>query len=112
MEKSPVYSQDEVAMEQETLRGIQEEAKEQSRVSKAIRLSIWQKLILLVKGRVFVGYERRSGWSESLPIYAFRCPRHGIQTDNRHGFYERLDCPLCSYSTWGHPPETNFEAWG
>jgi len=113
METQPeAYSQDEVVMEQLTLEGRQEEAEKPSQVPEAIRLSVLQKLMLLVKGRLLVGCERRPGWSGSLPIYVFRCPRHGIQTDYNRGHYERLDCPLCGHSRWGRPPETGFEVWG
>ena len=105
--QSSANSQDEVAIEQEILRGRQEEANDKNQVSKTISLSIWQKLILLVKRRVFIGYEIQQDWRRSLPIYAFRCPRHGIQTDYKHGFYERLDCPLCRFSLGEYPPEMN-----
>ena len=70
-----------------------------------IRLTIKQRLVLLVRGRVFLSYERRLGWIGSLPIYAFECPHHGIQADYPHGNYERLDCPLCRYSIYEYPPE-------
>jgi len=109
METQPQdYSQDGLVMEQETLRGRQAEAEGQRSAPEAVRLSISQRLTLLYKGRVFVRYERRAGWSESLEVYAFRCPRHGIQTDYNHGFYGRLDCPRCSYSTRTHQPETDL----
>jgi len=106
--QSPAYSQDEVTIEQEILRSRQKEVDNKSQVSQTVSLSIWKKLVLLVKGRVFMGYERRPGWRHSLSIYAFRCPYHGIQTEYEHGFYERLDCPLCSYSTWGYPPDKSL----
>jgi len=105
--QSPVYSQDEAAVEQETL-GPEKEAKKGRQGSETISLSIRQKLILLVRGHVFLGYERRPGWKGSLPLYAFRCPLHGIQTDYTHGFHKRLDCPLCSYSIGECPQEVNI----
>jgi len=106
--QSPAYSQDEVVIEQEIVRGRQKEVDNESQVSQTVSLSILKKLVLLVKGRVFIGHERILGMRRSLSIYAFRCPYHGIQTDYEHGFYERLDCPLCSYSTWGYPPDKSL----
>jgi len=73
-----------------------------------IRLTIKQRLVLLVMGRVFLSYERRPGWIGSLPIYAFKCPHHGTQVDYPHGNYDRLDCPLCRYSIFEYPPETSL----
>lgn len=110
METQPqAYSQDWTLLDQEA-RGKKElEAEKQRRVSESVRLSISQKLILLAKGRVFLRYERREGWSKRLKIYAFRCPRHGIQTDYPHGYYERLDCPLCGYSNLGHQQGSGFD---
>lgn len=99
----------EPALEQETLRGAEAKNEIGRTALEAARLSISQRLTLLFKGRVFIRCERKDGWSDSIELYAFRCPRHGVQTDYRHGFYERLDCPLCSYSTWGRQPETDLE---
>lgn len=87
----------------------QGEAAEKGPRAEAVRLSLWKRLILLCRGRVFLRYERREGWSGRLGIYAFLCPRHGIQTDYQHGFDQRLDCPLCGYSSYGLPPGTDLE---
>lgn len=62
------------------------------------KLSVWNRLILLFKGYVFIRYEKRSGWTKAMPIYAFKCPKHGIQLDYPHGFDDRLDCKSCNYS--------------
>jgi len=99
----------EPALEREAPRGAEAKDEGGRTAPEAARLSISQRLTLLFKGRVFVRYERRGGWSDGIEVYAFRCPRHGVQTDYRHGFHERLDCPLCGYSTWGRQPETDLE---
>lgn len=101
--RSYLESQDTVAMEQEAIRDKKEDT--QNRIHDITRLSIKQKFILLFKEKVFLFYETRPGWRGSLPIYAFRCPRHGIQTDYPHGNYERLDCQLCRYSICEYPME-------
>ncbi|MBW1933125.1 MAG: hypothetical protein JRI56_08955 [Deltaproteobacteria bacterium] len=63
-----------------------------------IRLTLRQRLALLIRGRALLSRERRPGWSGSLPIYAFRCPRHGVQADYPHGYDGSLKCPVCGYS--------------
>lgn len=78
------------------------------RIRTPIQLTIQQRLILLVRGRVLLFYDRRPGWIGSLPIYAFKCPQHGLQSDYPHGNYERLDCPLCKFSIYECPPELSL----
>jgi hypothetical protein len=60
-----------------------------------ISLSIYKRLILNLVGQVYVEHRTMSGWSGSLPFYAFRCPAHGIVVDYPHGYDQRLDCPRC-----------------
>jgi len=56
-----------------------------------------QKVILKVRGRVFLRYERREGWKRSLPIYAAKCDLHGLYEDYPHGWKSELECPLCLF---------------
>ena len=61
-----------------------------------LKLSLWQKIILKINGSVFVGYEQREGWSQKNPIYAVKCPKHGLYSGLRHGHYDAPpQCPKC-----------------
>lgn len=55
----------------------------------------FQRLELFLTGRAFIGHRKRPGWKKTLPLYAFRCPKHGIVEDYPHGYNDRLDCPEC-----------------
>jgi len=59
------------------------------------KLSTLQKILIRVRGYALVDHEQRDGWREPHPIYAFRCPKHGIVESYTHGHKQRLDCPLC-----------------
>ncbi len=48
-----------------------------------------------VSGRAYLGDYRADGWSGTLPLYAFRCPRHGVVVNYPMGFEKRLECPKC-----------------
>ena len=54
-----------------------------------------QRLELILNGRAYIGHRTQPGWNNTLPFFAFRCPEHGIVEDYPHGYYSRLDCPLC-----------------
>jgi hypothetical protein len=56
-------------------------------------LSLWQLLCLRLFGNVEVGEIRRSGGS--VKLYAFRCDKHGLQTDTAHGHGEYVYCKDC-----------------
>jgi len=62
-------------------------------------LKWWQKIVVRVRGRVFLRQETRKGWTSSLPIYLVQCPRknsgHPLFEDYPHGFDGRFDCPEC-----------------
>ena len=46
-------------------------------------------------GRAYLGEYREEGWAGTLPLYAFRCARHGIVANYPMGFEKRLECPRC-----------------
>ena len=59
-------------------------------------MGVWRKLQLRLFGRVNTGITiTRPGWRGSLPLYAFRCPTHGVVQDYPHGHSQRLECPRC-----------------
>jgi len=59
-------------------------------------MSGWRKIWLMVFGRVNTGFTVRGpGWRGPLPLYAFRCEKHGIVQDYPHGYEGRLECPKC-----------------
>jgi hypothetical protein len=60
-----------------------------------VRLSLLQKIRLLVAGAVPTSRRSRHGWSGSLQFYAFRCPVHGIVENYPQGYNEALRCPIC-----------------
>ena len=61
-----------------------------------VKLSLQQKIILKIKGSVFIGYEQHEGWSQKNPIYAVKCSEHGLYSGTRHGFSNAPpQCPKC-----------------
>lgn len=58
-------------------------------------LSLFQLLKLRLLGHVFVGYYKKPEWITPLPIFAFRCRFHGIQSDYPHGYSNSLYCYEC-----------------
>ena len=35
------------------------------------------------------------GWSDSLPMYLFRCPQHGLVKNVARGHAKNVQCPNC-----------------
>jgi len=64
-------------------------------MSEEVELSPLQRLRLKLFGKVPVGYRQKQGWRAPIMHYAFRCPIHGVVVDYKHGFKNRLSCPLC-----------------
>ena len=60
-----------------------------------MKLTPIQRLVLALRGRVKLRYEKREGWSRALPIYAARCPLHGLYQDYPRGWADELECPSC-----------------
>jgi hypothetical protein len=65
------------------------------RRDESYHLSILQRIELKLLGSVKLGDERRLGWRGELPIYLFRCPRHGLQSTYPSGYGMVLLCPEC-----------------
>ena len=63
-----------------------------------LSLTLFQRLILWVNGRVVVGEFQHPGWKGPIKHYAFRCKknrRHGIQVTWPNGWQRNLQCPEC-----------------
>jgi len=61
----------------------------------AINLNIIQRFRLQLSGYTYVGHRSKPGWKDSIPHYAFKCPKHGTVVDYPHGYNQRLECPQC-----------------
>jgi hypothetical protein len=66
-----------------------------------MKLTLIQHIQIFLLGSVKIGEITRPGWSGSLPLYAFRCPEHGIVSNRPQGYGEYLRCPVCE---GGSPP--------
>jgi hypothetical protein len=60
-----------------------------------VRLSLLQKIRLLVAGAVPTSSRLQHGWSGSLQFYAFKCPVHGFVENYPQGYEKVLRCPYC-----------------
>lgn len=58
-------------------------------------LSWWQRLVLWLLGKVYLGHCQKPGWSGALPFYAVKCPKHGVYIDYPHGYNNYFTCPQC-----------------
>ena len=58
-------------------------------------LSIIQVLALVIRGSVLIDRVRLEGWREKIPIYLFKCNKHGYQLSYPQGHMLRLNCPKC-----------------
>lgn len=58
-------------------------------------LNLWQKLVLRITGKVYVGHQQHEGWTGSLPHYILECPVHGRFMTYPQGYSGRLECPVC-----------------
>ncbi len=63
----------------------------------SIDLGFIQRMKLRLFGMVNVGDRRNEGWSSSLPLYAFKCEKHGLQIGYPVGHSKLLLCPECSH---------------
>jgi hypothetical protein len=59
------------------------------------KLSIFDMLRILLTGTSYIGNYKNKGWKDSLPFYAFKCPKHGIITNHVKEYNKRLECPKC-----------------
>ena len=62
----------------------------------SIDLGFIQRMKLGLFGFVNVGDRMDEGWISSLPLYAFRCEKHGLQFGYPVGHAKLLLCPKCA----------------
>jgi hypothetical protein len=60
-----------------------------------VKLSIWKRLSLRIRGYAFIGNYIRPGWKGALPHYVVVCHKHGLYVDYPHGFDGYFLCPKC-----------------
>lgn len=59
------------------------------------KLTLTQRLKLLLLSRAYLMHLKRPGWRKPLPIYIVKCKRHGLYLDYPHGFRGYFVCPRC-----------------
>jgi len=70
-------------------------AKEADEAAKNIAFRDGLKMVLVAK-KLYIGHEKREGWSGKLPFYLFFCFSCGkIAKDYPHGYTNYLLCPHC-----------------
>ena len=58
-------------------------------------LTLLQKIILAVNGRVYLYDATLPGWSGPTHFYGFKCKIHGYVVNRPHGWNDDLFCPDC-----------------
>jgi hypothetical protein len=59
-------------------------------------LSFFQLLILMIQGSVLIANLRLEGWRDKIPIYLFKCKKHGYQLSYPQGHMMVIRCPKCA----------------
>jgi len=59
------------------------------------RLRLLEKLKIQLQGHILVGKEQNEGWKSPVPVYMFKCKKHGIVKSTAKGYSKRLECPQC-----------------
>ena len=60
-----------------------------------LELTPLQRIHLKLSGKVFIKKIQLKNWTNSLPLYAFNCPVHGLQSTYPMGWKKTLICPKC-----------------
>ncbi len=63
----------------------------------SVDLGFFQRMKLRFFGIVNVGDRMDEGWSSSLPLYAFRCEKHGLQIGYPMSHAKLLICSECTH---------------
>lgn len=64
-----------------------------------IKLTLGQRIVLAVMGRVFLYNWKHPGWAHPMSFYAFKCRDHGLVVAPPQGYGAILICPECSKCT-------------
>ena len=59
-------------------------------------LTFFQLAILMITGSILITNIRFEGWLDKLPLYLFKCEKHGYQLSYPHGFKKNLRCQKCA----------------
>ena len=59
------------------------------------RLKLLERLKLQLNGYVKTGEKTDRGWDKPLPVYTFKCDKHGLVETTPRGYKNRLICPKC-----------------
>jgi hypothetical protein len=59
------------------------------------RLKLLERIKLRLSGNIYLYNVTKEGWTDSLPLYLFECPIHGLVKAYPKGYSNRLECPLC-----------------
>jgi hypothetical protein len=59
-------------------------------------LGFTERLTLRTQGSVKIGEFKFDGWSRALPIYLFKCDRHGYELSYPNRHFMLLICPVCN----------------
>ena len=63
--------------------------------SDIVSLSSFQRLKIRLYGQARIGYAKKTGWKEQIPLFAFNCETHGVVINTPQGHMQRLLCPRC-----------------
>jgi hypothetical protein len=58
-------------------------------------LNFIEKLILRIRGSLFIDNIKFEGWSRELPLYLFKCNHHGYELNYPQGYDRILICLDC-----------------
>ena len=68
-----------------------------------VNLSLWQRLILKLRGYVYLFHAKKKGWKGSLPFYLVKCKEHNLLfIDYPHGYRGYFNCPKCFEERFSH----------
>ncbi len=58
-------------------------------------LTFTQAIILAIQGSVFIASIKFKNWHDKIPVYLFKCEKHGYQLSYPQGYNMNLVCPKC-----------------
>jgi hypothetical protein len=58
-------------------------------------LNLFEKILLAIKGDIFLASFELEGWRGKIPLYLFKCSKHGYQISYPSGHRSHLICLQC-----------------